>query len=115
MKKERNLQSCTRFDFLSKEELLQVCRNKNQTINDLQSRVFLLNKGMDRMRRRGENWKEMVAEFAKNGRVGVIAVNLVKAYKEGKLKEKDAFLSMLAVTAKNLNRKSNLVTDLGII
>ena len=96
-----------RFDYCSREKLLDICRTKTDHIDSLESRIFLLKKGMERMRERRNTLKEKITEFAKSGKIGMIAVNLIKAHKDGKLKDKDSFLSMLAVTARNLNRKSS--------
>eukprot|EP00112_Aurelia_sp_Birch-Aquarium-sp1_P019012 Seg4620.1 transcript_id=Seg4620.1/GoldUCD/mRNA.D3Y31 product="hypothetical protein" protein_id=Seg4620.1/GoldUCD/D3Y31 len=62
--------------------------------------------GISRLRERRDILKDKVKDFAKNGKVGAIAMNIVKAYKDGKFKDKQALLSMLHVTSKNLNRQS---------
>ena len=62
--------------------------------------------GISRLKERRDVLKDKLKDFAKSVKVGAIAMNIVKAFKDGEFKDKQALLSMLHVTSKNLNRMS---------
>ncbi len=96
-----------RHDLSSKQRLVEIFRKKSKEIENLESQVFFLKSGISKLKERRDILNDKVKEFARSGKVGAIAMNIIKAFKDGKFHDKEALLSMLHVTLNNLNRQSN--------
>lgn len=100
-----NDSSKTNFTYLPRDQLLFKLREAKEQVECYKSRVFLLSSELARVRQRVHSLRDQMKEFAKRGNVCAIAFNIVRAHKEGKLKEKAGLMNILNTISKNLCKK----------
>lgn len=93
------------YMYLPRDQLLVKLREAKEQVECYKSRVFLLSSELARVRQKVHSLRDKMKEFAKRGDISAIAFNIVRAHKEGRLKEKAGLMNIVDTISKNLCKK----------